>query len=424
MADALISLEEGAQVTTEHKEILLIHSGHNQTLIDRFEVMNSGRRILWIKPAPEAIQARPVKEELFERLHQNTTVHEPYNEAIRRNMFGPSVVTLLTRRFMERPKATSRERLGGQLRSLILETQAFFKGEVTTSTTTRGFVLPPELAEWLRRNDVQPTESDKRNIGGHLNRGWGVMLAILKDSAPSEDDPARLGPFRYTFKHPRPVYPQLLQGRSYARRPTLDFYLISGKALVASAYPTVWNERSWESQPLEPGTFLTTYNGALHKEGEITFELEERQGLSLPSPARLVRTRFKRPIRDGQIDLEFKPAQRGIDIPDAGARGTGRDVFLCILLGLTPLLYTPESWFFLWLTARAKARARAEGSAFGVRLWALYAFAVAFYWFATQQNYGRLASVIPMLIGIGQLALPYTERDPLPVRAQFKKKKK
>ncbi len=421
LADSLISLEKGARVTMTHKDVLLIQDGRKQTLIDMFEVRSEASRLLWIKPFPEKTPRAEASAELFDTLRKQTTIQEPYNEAIRRNLFGPSVVTLLTRRFMTPPPPPEFEDTS-EKRTLSIEAQAFFKGEVTTSTITRGYVLPAEFADWLRRYAAEITEDDKRSIAGHLNRGWGVSVALVRDRAPSSDTTARLGPYRYDYQRVRLLYPQLIEPTRFSVPVESEFYLIANKSLAAVTYPTVWDERSWEKQPPKERAFLTTFNRALEKGDEIDFSLREQAGLSLPQNPHLVRTRFKRPQRDGRVDLEFRPTLNGVKIPGSGAAGSGRDIFLCILLGLTPLIYTPESWFFLWLAGRARARARAQGSAFGVRLWAIFVFAVAFYWFATQQNFGRLAAVIPMLIGIGQLALPYTERDPFPVRAQIRKK--
>ncbi len=404
-----------------HKDILLIQDGRKQTLIDMFEVRSEASRFLWIKPFPKEISRTEAKAELFETLRKQTTVQEPYNEAIRRNLFGPSVVTLLTRRFMTPPPSPELKDTS-EKRTLSIEAQAFFKGEVTTSTITRGYVLPSDFGDWLRRYAAEVTENDKRSIAGHLNRGWGVLVTLVHDRAPSSDTLARLGPYRYDDQRAQVVYPQLIEPSRFSAPVELEFYLIANKALAAVTYPTVWDERSWEQQPPKEHAFLTTFNRAVERGDEIDFSLREQAGLPLPEQARLVRTRFTRPRRDGRVVLEFRPARDGVVIPGGGSRGSGRDIFLCMLLGLTPLIYTPESWFFLWLAGRARARARAQGSAFGVRLWALFVFAVAFYWFATQQNFGRLAAVIPMLIGIGQLALPYTERDPFPVRAQLRKK--
>ncbi len=100
------------------------------------------------------------------------------------------------------------------------------------------------------------------------------------------------------------------------------------------------------------------------------------------------------------------------------------DLFLCMLLGLTPLIYTPESWFLLWWGARARANRTSDRQPFATRLWPLFVIVVAIYWAVTLPSAARLAATIPLLIGLTLLIMPRTDHEARRVRVNFSKKKK
>lgn len=414
---------KGESVAAVERKVLIVQNDGRETLVETQEITSSAPRFVWMRALPTPAKLETAPENLFTQLRQHTIVEEPHNEKVRRNLFGPSVVTVLTKRFgWSEQFPMPEDPYKGDLRQLQVGPPELFTGRVTSSTITRALILPEALADFFRRHDIEVDEAHKRELSRYLNREWVVMAALVYDSAPSEETRARLGPVRLDFEAPEPVFSQLTLDRPFIRYPPTTFYLVGSGPLVPATLRTVWDAQPWEHRPRQRGEFVATYSHGIEAGGPIVFELVDQAAIPLPSEPFLVRSQYERG-NEALVDLSFITAKDAVVIPGNDRRKSGSDIFLCILLGLTPLIYTPESWFLLWLAARAKERARREGQAFGTRLWSLYAIAVAIFWFVTMEDVGRLAALAPMLIGIGQLALPYTEREPAQVRVQFKKKK-
>jgi hypothetical protein len=419
-AEADLFLTRGGEaVMVVARRAVIAHHAGRQALVEELEINSTSPHFVWFRAFPLAPEVKSGREELFRALDANTVVEEPLNEQVRRLLFGPSVVTLLTRRLAGDPPPDDPYR--PPARSTEIDTPRIFTGKVTTSTITHELVLPDELARYLREQGFEMSEEQKIELARYLNREWVVIAAAVSDRAPSQDGRATLGPVRYDFSAESPVYPQIGIDRPWMRAPSAEFYLIGETPLAPATMRTTWDTRSWEKKPKDRSEFVATYSHPIDPEGAIRDELRESE-LPLPEHAFLVRAAYHRGT-EALVDLSFIPATNAVVIPGSDRRGSFTDVFLCMLLGLTPLIYTPESWFLLWVAARAKARARKEGRAFGTRLWSLFAIAVAFFWFYNVDGLGALAGLAPMIIGILQLAMPYTERDPHPIRVQFKKKK-
>jgi hypothetical protein len=418
-ADLFLTREGEGVMVRERRAVIAHHLGR-ESLVEELQINSTSPRFIWFRAFPLAPDVTSGREELFATLDANTVIQEPYNEQVRRLLFGPSVVTLLTRR-LAGDRSLPEETYRPPLRNTEVEPARIFTGIVTTSTITHKLVLPPELAAFLAEQGLETSEEQKIELARYLNRNWVVIATAVTDVAPSATDPARLGPTRYDFSSKMPIYPQIGIDRPWIRTPPAEFYLIGESPLAPATLRTTWDTRSWEKNTHERSDFVATYSHPLDTSGPIHDELREST-LPLPEQPFLVRARYERGS-EALVDLSFVPAKDAVVIPGNDRRGSFADIFLCMLLGLTPLIYTPESWFLLWLAARAKARARKEGKAFGTRMWAVFAIGVAFFWFYNIEGIGALAGLLPMVIGILQLAMPYTERDPHPIRIQFKKKK-
>lgn len=413
----------GESVAAVERTVLIVQNGRRETLVETQEITSTAPRFVWLRAFPAPAEVGVAPEGLLTELRKETVVQEPYNEKVRRNLFGPSVVTVLTRRFgWAKQFPPPEDPYRGELRQLELGPAEFFTGRVTSSTITGELILPESLAEFFRRYEIHVDESNKRELSRYLNREWLVMGALVYDNAPSDQTRARLGPVRMDFEADEPVFSQLTLDRPFIRYPETTFFMVGSGPLVPATLRTVWDAQPWEHRPRQRGEFVATYSHGIDPAGPIAYEVTEQASIPLPSDPFLVRSHYERG-NEALVDLSFIMAKDAVVIPGNDRRKSGSDIFLCILLGLTPLIYTPESWFLLWLAARAKDRARREGRAFGTRLWSLYAIAVAVFWFVIMDDVGRLAALAPMIIGIGQLAIPYTEREPPQVRVQFKRKK-
>jgi hypothetical protein len=416
----LFLTREGETVVPVARRVVIVHHQVRESLVEEVDVTSSAPRFIWFRAFPVAPIVTAGPDNLFRALDKQTIVEEPFNEQVRRNLFGPSVVTVLTHRLIGETARPPDEASDRELRKTHVDEARTFRGKVTTSTVTYQLVLPDELALWISEQGITINEEEKREIARYLNRDWVLVGRTVTDQAPSESEHATIGPMRFDFDTKAPLYPQMGIDRPWMRPPA-EFYLLAGGPMTPATLRTTWETRPWEPRTRRHSEFVATYSSPLEPDSPLVYQLEE-SNLTLPEHLFLVRASYERG-GEALVDLPFVPTQDAVVIPGGDRRNSGTDIFLCILLGLTPLIYTPESWFLLWLAARAKARARKEGRAFGVRLWSVYAIVVAIFWFVSLEGAGRLAALAPMLIGIVQLALPYTERDPNPVRVQFKKKK-
>jgi hypothetical protein len=420
-ADLFVSPKGEPPVTAVEKRVLLVHSGRVESIVEQIVVTSPTPTFVWLRPFPSRPNVRPAPRDLFATLDAGTVVEEPYNEAVRRTLFGPSVVTALTRRLMDPPSRRETDGYQEARRPLELGATEIFSGRVMTSTITHELILPEELTQYFTRENMVVSEEEKRELARYLNRDWFVSATSVQDAAPSDQTKAVLGPARFDVESVTVLYPQMGLERPYSKIPT-DFFLVSSGALTPAAFRTVWDARPWEQHPKRRGEFVATYSQPIDPEGPLAYEIGEKGALLVGPGSHLVRSLYERG-NETLIDIELVHARDPTLIPGSGRRSSATDIILCILLGIAPLIYTPESWFLLWLAARAKERIRREGKGFGTKLWSIYAVVVAIFWFATIDGTGRLAALAPMMIGIVQLALPYTQRDPAPVRAAFKRKK-
>jgi hypothetical protein len=166
--------------------------------------------------------------------------------------------------------------------------------------------------------------------------------------------------------------------------------------------------------------FVVGYNNPVNGSG---VDVEGLLGRNPPEGAELLRADFRyktAPLHDMQLG----PATNAAQVPPSGGRGSGLDIFLCMLLGLAPLLYTPESWFLLWLGARSRAAARpGTPPGLGALLWPLFAIGVAAFWAITLEGAGRSAAILPAIIGVARLLGSPVERAERRVRVDFARKK-
>jgi hypothetical protein len=406
-------------------KVMLELSGTKERLTEEIHVSGNARTALWLRAFPSRPKVRIAEEILFSNLETLTALSVPHNEQLRGSLFGPSVVTLLTHKLApaigESPK--KKEPPVEPDRSLNIATFNFFEGAVPTSTITHRPIFPDSLTSLLRTESVSLDIGTELTVAHLLNDGWVVVIAALRDDRPASPAPAKIGPLIWEFESPKPLYPVQFEQAANPRHGR--FFLVGDEPLVPRSHRLVWDDRPWDDGDRASGTYYVGYNHPISEDGPLHFEISERAGFPLTSSSNLLRLDIDTGSFE-QGELTFSPAQHASLLPGRGSRGGSLDMLLTVLLGLTPLLYTPESWFLLWWAARARARARAsrDASLIGLRLWSLYAIAVGAYWFGVLEGAGRVAAIIPALVGLVQLALPYVEREPTPIRAKIPKKKK
>lgn len=421
-ADVIVAPDGTIQPVEDHRA-LLVHQGRSQTVIEELFVDSRVDRLLWIKAVPSEPKASEPAEDPFAVLDGATRVLEPHNESVRARVFGPSVVTLLVDRLLRDEARPPAEDEPAPVRSLEITQRRLFSGTVYTSTITREYVLPEPMQSWLHGQGFTLPTRVIADLSAHLNRGAQVALTVAKDPAPGSPGQGRLGPVQMTLPAASPLFPILRRSDAAANRTRYEVFVVGSAALVPSAYSTLWDEEPWVKKATKRGQFHTVYAHPLEDTSQILLEIEQRLGVPMPSTPNLVRSTFRQGT-EALGEIYFEPGKYVVQIPDSGRRGDPLDLFLCVLLGLTPLIYTPESWFFLWLGARARDRRRLGQSAFGHRLWPLFSLAVAIYWGVTLDEIARLAAVLPLLLAIGMLSLPDGLRQETRVRVDFSRKKK
>ncbi len=422
-ADVVVTPDGRYQTVRTHRA-MIAHQGQSEVLIEELHLQSEDRRALWIKPFPAAPSFEEAPSAPFATLDSGTTIEPPLNKSVRARVFGPSIVTLLSQRLFPDPKEDAQPP-GPQApsRDLQLLDRQIFSGTVYTSTITRQHVLPKPMQDWLHRNGFSLTQHLMGDLSAHLNRGASVCMTLLSDSAPGSPGLARIGPVRQTVPTNDPVFPTLRRTDSGNGQTLFELYMIGTGPLVPSAYATLWDEEPWLQEDVQRGRFRTVYAEKLEETGTVLLDLEQRLGVNaMPNPF-LVRSRFRQGS-EALGEIVFEPTTNFVRIPSGTERGSGMDLFLCMLLGLTPLIYTPESWFLLWWGARARANRTSDRQPLAARLWPLFVIVVAIYWAVTLPGAARLAATIPLLIGLTLLIMPRTDHEARRVRVNFSKKKK
>lgn len=422
-ADALVA-PGGQLLSIDAQRVILVHQGSTEVLVEALEVRSTHSRTLWLKAFGAEARPMPVAEAPFAEVRAGTRVGEPFHRQVRSRVFGPSVVTALTNKLMADPDPAPAEvEEQGELRQLEVAAQEMFSGTVYTSTITRTYVLPAEMQAWLHLQGFTLTEDLKADLATHFNRGARVMATVLTDSGPTPDVPARVGPFQMQLETATPLYPSLRRSGAGPDKAQYEFFVVGAVPLVPTSYPTLWDEEAWAPPPAQRSQFDTRFARALSPTEPMALDLEQRQGIVLPEPAVLLYSRFRQGD-EALGEVTFEPAPAMVEIPGRGRQGSLLDLFLCLLLGLAPLIYTPESWFLLWLGSRARDRIRHGESALGHWLWPIYALVVAGYWAFTLSGAARVAAALPLVVAVVRLGIPERPARLSRVRVEFKKKKK
>lgn len=422
-ADVVVRPDGSYQQIEEHRAIV-VDQGPKDLLIEELWLQSSTPRAVWIKPFTPPPEFQTAPQDPFGELSRGTTVYPPHNQAVRDRVFGPSVVTLLSQRLFPNAELDLPEGPRDEVtRDLQIIEQALFSGTIYTSTITRQHVLPQPMQDWLQSHGFTLTQHLIADLSAHMNRGSSVSLSLLADAAPGSPGRARVGPVQRSLPAHEATFPTLRRTDPALGQTTYELYVIGPDPLVPRAYATLWDEEPWIKKELERGRFETRYARPLEDTGAVLIDLEQRLGITLPPTPFLVRSRFKQGS-EALGEIAFEPAERFVLIPAQGSRGGALDLFYCILLGLTPLIYTPESWFLMWLGARARDRMRSGQTAFGARLWPLFSIGVGVYWTVMLPGAARLAAAIPLVLGIALLVMPRTDTRAPRVRVNFEKKKK
>lgn len=367
-------------------------------LTERVTVSNSSPQLVWLRPVPEPVPFEDAAEELLQAVAavEPTT---PPAEGVRARPFGPSVLTYLMGTTDEQPLRAPPMPEG---RTLLVDAVTTFSGRAETSSVTLVTTLPAEGEAFLQRFGVELDPEGRTELARYLNLGWSVVAASVRDPSPNPEQPAVLGPFASPL--PKLEYPLL-------RRAGVDgpSFMVS----VLADGPRV----PLDFLVVPPGAKTNEPRAVVHYLGPFEPDLGEQRVL----------TRFELwPGSSKSHSVRLGPPDAAIvapQLPPAPRDPGGFDLFWVLLLGLTPMVFAPEAWLMWGLQTLARARARAGLPAFGVKLGAVWGLIVAGYWLVAVDGMAKVAAVGPLLFATLQLAIPYAEREPAPVRAEFRRAK-
>lgn len=403
-------------------ETYVAFAGDQQVLVESIRISARAKRIAWIRAFPTAPTVEAVARDFFDILRDESTARGPHRDMVEGDLFGPSLVTLISNRLRSKgADITEPDTSDWPHWNFAGDDLETFSGTTQTSTITGANSISKELDAWLAKHALEPTRHERTALLRYCTAGWTLVARLYELGPSTESQRAVIGPTKYALTSEHPVHPVLLAvSRPNASVP-YDYFIATATPHVPAEYDTIWNQRPWERNSAAPvDAFIASYNGVIT---DLLFDQLEGLGL-VDDATQLVRGRIfikTAPKRD----MQFVPARSPTAIPDPGARGGAWDIIVCLLLGLAPLLYTPESWFFLWLGARAREKARMhKETALGSLLWPAFCFAVAAYWLATLTSIGRVAAILPALAGIYAISKSQPAPDGRRIRASFATKQR
>lgn len=420
-ADA-IATRTGEAMTMQRTDAAVVPTADGYALFEQIEVQSSASQWVWVRAFPKApriTDAPSVSALLATRAQQD----HPLAEQLQQRPLGPSLAQALYRKWAPL-EARDQPLAPPEAPSLIVDEVVYIQGQVLTSTLTGAVRLPPSLEGLLTRYDVQLPPAERARLGTYLSLNWELVAFAGRDNATGTPGPRLLGPYRMDFAGDALYFPLLRRTR--ADGPVI-LRAVGPTPLVPSQIACHFDARV-EPTKAPAGTVVIRHAAPLGNDVEVAYQLGEQLGLPIDPDAMLTEMVL---VPDGaQIDMiELVAPMDAVSRPAIPAHrrvgGLG-DILSCLLLGLAPLFLAPESWLLWALQRRARTRSRAVRGreTLGTKVWSLWPLATAAYWLVALDGLARIATLLPLLIGMLQLATPYLERDRGPVRARFKKKRK
>lgn len=387
------------------RKLLWVRSDSGDRLVEAVELQNPPARFAWLRAFPtkpaRVVRAGPG---LFDALREETAVPEPFREHVKARKFGPSILSLA---FSEAPTEAPTEEptLSSRSQPFAVETLRYFEGQTTTSTITRRKRLPESFESWLVEQNLVLSPLQFNALAEVFDRGW-VLAATSYAGLPAADR-LWLGPVVYELADSSGAYPARQFGPQSPREREFEIYTIGPTPLLPEA-KLEWSERPWaESEAPRDGWLRTRYHQPIELGTRLA--LEPQLEFSIPEQGSLAAgvMRFEVPP-SGDLAFTAREPDAVPRLPGRGGRGSVVDLLLVLLLGLLPLLYTPESWLLLYVGHRFREARRRDADAptWGLLLWPFYALGVALYYLVTLEDLARTAALLPLVLAALRLATP------------------
>lgn len=420
-------IEAGGQGKEHSYRLVRQRSGNLTHLVEEIEVSVGLKRFAVLKAFPTAsVEVRQASPELFDTLAAMTAVERTHRDKVREVMFGPSIVTFLNRHAQEteispEPSSIQNNRVNFEPRSVRI-----FEGPMVRTSTGPGapvtITYPSDFEEWLKRHVFEPDPTQHRIIAQHFDRGDAIVAVVVDAPPTSPTKKLWFGPVVYRYEANEDFYPSSFVGRPIAADKPFTIYEVGGAPAIPQRFEVQWRTQPWRPLRERPEVFYANYHEPMPL--DMSIELERLAGLKAEAGTTVVKGRFRflDPPNDWAKFVQPEATAPPPLIPGNARAGSFIDLLLCMILGLTPLLYTPESWFLLWLASKARetqAFSQVPTAPIGLYLWPIYALCVGAFWGLTQEGAARAAGLIPLLLGGLRLMSVSPDRGKKRVRVDF-----
>ncbi|MBX2813865.1 MAG: hypothetical protein KTR25_18760 [Myxococcales bacterium] len=391
-------------------------------LLQRLTLTNTEHsQIVWLSVLPSLPDVK-IGPSVFAELARTVDHPQSYSEQLRRNPFGPSVLTIVSRQI--NPELSSRPLIAATERQLQIHDLRFFPPTepVIQKHNTQ---LPEELNLYLGQHSIELSPDVTQQIISNVRNGGVVLVAVLHDPEPGPQ-PAQVGPLHLSFGSGHPTIPLLLPASHSLE---LVVSALGSTPLAPLELPANTSDIDGKNPVAQSDSRSNVlFLGRLGLFPSLQAHLFEAFGDHIRSETIL--THMSITTTDLKLPaLHLVSADENPQAPLGRAQmpnppGNPTDLLLCILLGLTPLGFTPEIWL-LWFIGK-QVRGTHRGAGWGEvrlarQLASVWCLVVAAYWLYTLVDIARVASLGPLLIGTVLIAVPGGRHEPMPVRIPFKK---
>jgi hypothetical protein len=387
--------------TVRDRTVVLSRDASEQQLTERLVLQGPVSRLVHFRAFPTAPEVGDASPDSFAALDEVCATEPPFHHAVEARPLGPSAASRL---FPESPAPPS-PTAPPEASPLRAERRQVFAGAAESSTVApSGFVLPAEVDRFLALNGAAPSHDVVRGLAFFLNRGWSLLGTVY---VPRDDEgPHGIGPERFHFVTDQMTLP--LFAPSPIERTTV--YSLGREAWVPQQFAVEWSDRPWSPGPPPERAYLADCARRITPGSRRAETLDDALGTVPPT---VVRYRWS-PPGDRYVLTSFA-SRPPTPVPPRDP-GHPMDLVLCVILGLSPLVFAPESWLLLWLQGRFR-------SGFGRRVWGVWPIVVGLYWGATLSGPARIAAAVPLLLAVWVWSRPLPASPTRFVRARFERRR-
>ena len=395
-------------------QVFLGETTNGQVIIENAEIKAKGKKLAWIRAFPERPTIRNIDNTVYENLKEISKVDIPHHVVLQEKLLRTSLIGHIYER-ISRPEQSEDAEVARVF--IDLNPNAFMRvqGEVISSTITRQRSFSSSLQQWLDDNEFVLTISQRRSLMLFCEKSWHIVATSIDVSDLTENTVAVINPLIYEFEDKEMQHTTAL---------------INGADVDFHYWLAAANPKTPRGLNVQPGaipanetpaenTFVVSFN---QKRPMTELSNTFLSNWDWNNSVNLVTGRARNNAAlQGSLtfidDTELPP------LPTQRVPGGLMDLLICLLLGIAPLLFAPESWVLYWLRTQGKLeRTRVNPNPVATKIWPLYCMGIGLYWILAMTGVGRLAGVLPFIFGL--LSIRTQETPTGRVLTTFKKPKK